>query len=77
MSDASYNTVMLGWTEKSLLYIKEIINANESEGGGIIAVLCERGKEQMDRELGHYLKKKDMQGTKVRAVQVVNTSGRP
>lgn len=36
------HTVMLGWTEKSLLFIKEIINANESEGGGVVAV-GERG----------------------------------
>ena len=29
------HSVMLGWTEKSLLFVKEIINANESEGGGV------------------------------------------
>ena len=44
------HTVMLGWTEKSLLFVKEIINANESEGGGVIVVLCKDGKEQMEKE---------------------------
>ena len=54
------HTVMLGWTEKSLLFIKEIINANESEGGGVVAVLCPEGKEKMDKELAHFIKKKDL-----------------
>jgi hypothetical protein len=47
-------------------YNQEIINANESEGGGIVAVLCKDGKEKMDKELAHFIKKKDMHGTKVR-----------
>jgi Ca2+-binding EF-hand superfamily protein len=59
------HTVMLGWTEKSLLFIREIINANESEGGGVIVVLCHEGKEAMERELGLFLKKRDMKGTTV------------
>mmetsp|Transcript_28874 Transcript_28874/g.94382 ORF Transcript_28874/g.94382 Transcript_28874/m.94382 type:complete len:850 (+) Transcript_28874:44-2593(+) len=59
------HTVMLGWTDKSLMYIREICNANESEGGGVIAVLCEHDKEKMDAELSHHLKKEDMMGTKV------------
>lgn len=59
------HTVMLGWTEKSLLFIKEIINANESEGGGVIAVLCEEGKEKMDKELAHFISKKELMGTQV------------
>ena len=59
------HTVMLGWTEKSLLFIKEIINANESEGGGVVAVLCPEGKEKMDKELAHFIKKKDLMGTQV------------
>lgn len=35
------HVVMLGWTDKSLLFIKEIIKANESEGGGVVTVLSE------------------------------------
>lgn len=35
------HVVMLGWTDKSLLFIKEVINANESEGGGVVCVLAE------------------------------------
>ena len=37
------HTVMLGWTEKSLLFVKEIINANESEAA-VRSVLCKDGK---------------------------------
>lgn len=35
------HTIMLGWTDKSLHFIKELILANASEGGGVIAVLSE------------------------------------
>jgi hypothetical protein len=59
------HTVMLGFTEKSLLFIKEIVNANESEGGGVIAVLCADGKEKMDKELMHFITKKQLKGTTV------------
>ena len=57
--------VMLGWGEKSLLFIKEIILANESEGGGVVVVLCADGKEKMERELSLMLKKREMKGTSV------------
>ena len=59
------HTVMLGWTEKSLLFVKEIIDANESEGGGVIVVLCKDGKEQMEKELNLFIKKADLKGTSV------------
>ena len=59
------HTVMLGWTEKSLLFVKEIINANESEGGGVIVVLCKEGKEQMEKELSLFIKKADQKGTTI------------
>ena len=57
--------VMLGWSEKSLLFIKEIILANESEGGGVVVVLCADGKEKMERELSLMLKRREMKGTSV------------
>ena len=57
--------VMLGWTEKSLLFIKELILANESEGGGVVVVLCADGKEKMERELSLMLKRREMKGTSV------------
>ena len=59
------HTVMLGWTEKSLLFIKEIINANESEGGGVIVVLCKDSKEKMERELSLFIKKRELKGTSI------------
>ena len=57
--------VMLGWSEKSLLFIREIILANESEGGGVVVVLCTDGKEKMERELSLMLKHREMKGTSV------------
>ena len=57
--------VMLGWGEKSLLFIREIILANESEGGVAVVVLCSDGKEKMERELSLMLKKREMKGTSV------------
>ena len=59
------HVVMLGWSEKSLLFIREIIMANESEGGGVVVVLCQDGKEKMERELNLMLKKREMKGTSV------------
>ena len=59
------HTVMLGWTEKSLLFIREIINANESEGGGVIVVLCKDSKEKMERELSLFIKKRELKGTSI------------
>ena len=57
--------VMLGWSEKSLLFIREIILANESEGGGVVVVLCTDGKEKMERELSLMLKHRELKGTSV------------
>ena len=37
----SGHVVMLGWTDKSLLFIKEVVLANESEGGGVVCILAE------------------------------------
>ena len=52
-------------SEKSLLFIREIILANESEGGGVVVVLCTDGKEKMERELSLMLKHREMKGTSV------------
>lgn len=56
------HTLILGWTEKTLHIIEELINANESEGGGVVAVLAPFPKEVMESELAlqlpHRLRKR-------------------
>ena len=38
------HTVILGWTDRTVLIILEICEANSSEGGGVIAVLDEQAR---------------------------------
>lgn len=56
---------MLGWTDKSISFIRQICLANESEGGGVIIVLAAVEKERMEAELSSNLHAKDLRGTKV------------
>ncbi|KAF0692098.1 Aste57867_16766 [Aphanomyces stellatus] len=41
------HSLILGWSDKSVPYIQEICNANESEGGGVVVVLAELDSELM------------------------------
>ena len=43
----SGHTLILGWSDKVLPLVRELAIANESEGGGVIVVLAEREKEEM------------------------------
>jgi ion channel POLLUX/CASTOR len=43
----SEHTLILGWSDKVLPLVRELAIANESEGGGVIVVLAEREKEEM------------------------------
>ena len=47
----SGHTVMLGWNSKSICILQQLALANRSIGGGIVAVLCERSKEEMEQVL--------------------------
>jgi len=42
------HVLILGWSDKTIAIIKELAIANESEGGGVIVVLDERDKEEME-----------------------------
>ena len=44
----SEHTLILGWTDKAAGLCREIANANESEGGGVIVVLDPLGKEELE-----------------------------
>jgi ion channel POLLUX/CASTOR len=45
------HTVILGWNSQSLCILQQLALANRSEGGGLIAVLCEQNKAEMERLL--------------------------
>ena len=59
------HTLILGWTDRTVLVIKEICKANASEGGGIIAVLADMDKEVLEQELEGAITESELQGTKV------------
>nr|CCA17920.1 ion channel putative [Albugo laibachii Nc14] len=59
------HTLMLGWTDKSVSFIRQICLANESEHGGTIVVLAEVEKEDLEAELSSHLKSEDLRGTRV------------
>jgi hypothetical protein len=60
------HTVMLGWNQLSVEFIREIAEANESEGGGVIVVLCSLEKQVAELELMSQIRRRDLKGTKVR-----------
>jgi hypothetical protein len=68
----SGHTVMLGWTPFSMVFIREVCDANSSEGGGTIVVLSERDKEDLEFEFYSLIKVEELRGT-----DVVFRSGRP
>ena len=59
------HTLLIGWTDRSIAFIAQICLANESDNGGIVVVLAERGKEEMEAELHGSLSEKELMGTKV------------
>eukprot|EP00929_Paragymnodinium_shiwhaense_P005129 TRINITY_DN10667_c0_g2_i1.p1 TRINITY_DN10667_c0_g2~~TRINITY_DN10667_c0_g2_i1.p1 ORF type:complete len:835 (-),score=170.48 TRINITY_DN10667_c0_g2_i1:120-2624(-) len=61
----SHHTVILGWTEKTVHIISEICKANSSEGGGVIAVLADKSKPEMEFDLEHQLPPPKRLGTRV------------
>lgn len=65
----SRHTLMLGWTDMSLQIIQQIALANESEGGGTIAVLAKDNKADMEAILAESLANQEapleLKGTEV------------
>ena len=59
------HTVVLGWAEQSLTIIRELASANSSEGGGVVAVLSDADKQDMERELYSFITEEELKGTKV------------
>jgi hypothetical protein len=57
--------LLLGWTEKSVSLIRHICLANASENGGVIVVLAEMDKEELEAELESQMRKEELRGTRV------------
>ena len=45
------HTLVLGWSDKLLPLLRQLALANESEGGGVVVILAERDKEEMEAEI--------------------------
>jgi len=65
----SDHTLMLNWNDKSIAVIQQIALANESEGGGVMVVLSQLEKEEMEERLENAINTKenplDLMGTEV------------
>jgi len=70
------HTLILGWSDKALAIIQEIAFANESEGGGIIVILAEEPKEEMEEILGSAVEARE-HGLKLLGSKVIFRSGNP
>jgi hypothetical protein len=59
------HTLMLGWTEYSIDIIREICDANASDGGGVIVVMSELGTADLENDFSALVTKKELAGTRV------------
>ncbi|KAJ8564075.1 hypothetical protein ON010_g7269 [Phytophthora cinnamomi] len=59
------HTLLLGWSDKSISLIRQICLANASENGGVIVVLAEIDKEELEAELESQMQKEELRGTRV------------
>ena len=59
------HTVVLGYSEETPIIVREISKANESVGGGVIAILVDGDKSRMEHELRLAVHEKELRGTRV------------
>ncbi|KAL7692410.1 putative CASTOR/POLLUX/SYM8 ion channel [Plasmopara halstedii] len=59
------HTLLLGWSDKSISLIRQICLANASNKGGVIVVLAEIEKEELEAELESQLRANELLGTRV------------
>ena len=45
------HTLIINWSDKILPTIAQLCNANESEGGGVVVVLADKDKHEMEAEI--------------------------
>ena len=59
------HSVILGWEQSTLKIVQELALANESEGGGVVVIMAERDKEDMEKELETFISEAELRGTVV------------
>ncbi|ETW06364.1 hypothetical protein H310_02642 [Aphanomyces invadans] len=47
----SNHTLVLGWNDMCLSFLHQICLANSSEGGGVVVILCDRPRHDVEREI--------------------------
>ena len=70
------HTLMLGWNDKSLPIIQQIAFANESEGGGVIVVLAEHDKNDLEDTLESAIESRE-NALNLMGTEVIFRSGNP
>lgn len=66
----SGHTVILGWNQQVFTILAELVGANANQGGGIVVVLADRDKVEMDDEIRTRI-------TDTRGTRIVCRSGSP
>lgn len=64
------HTIILGWNDRVIDILKELIMANESEDYGSVVILAEDDKEEMDDYIAKRL-------TETMTTEIITTSGNP
>lgn len=59
------HTVILGYTEETPIVVREVAKANESNGGGIIAILTSDSKVATEKEFRRTVHEHELRGTRV------------
>ena len=57
------HSLILGWNDKVLPLIRELAEANLSEGGGVVVVMSERDKSEMEEEISRFFGPEELKGT--------------
>lgn len=56
---------ILGWTDKSFSLIRELCLAMKSEGGGVVVILSQRDKTEVEAELSEQFSPRELCGSTV------------
>ena len=59
------HTVILGYTEETPILVRELAKANESDGGGIVAILVSGSKVETEQEFKRTVRPAELRGTRV------------
>lgn len=64
------HTLILGWNDRVIEILRELVIANESESDACVVILADKPKEDMDDYLGQHLRNRE-------TTRVVTRSGKP